>query len=382
MWCGLAISVLNTCPTVVREMRVVVKIGTSSLTDDAGRINHSMIASLVEQVTQLRSAGHEVLVVTSGAVAAGVAAMGMDTRPNDLPTLQAVAAVGQSRLMESYNDLFRAQSVVAAQVLVVAHDFVDRRQYLHCRQTLTRLLELGCVPVINENDAIASDEIRYGDNDKIAALVSHNIGADLLVLLTDIDGLYTADPRSDSTAQLVSRVAANDPRLAVSAGAAGTARGSGGMASKLAAARIASWSGVRTVIARATRESVLASAVSDSVIGTTFEAHDRALTARKLWIAFAADSQGAITVDDGAANAVRTRGTSLLHAGVSAVSGSFLAGDVVDILEGSGSLIARGVAGVDADVAARSAGQRSDALGDEVPSEIVHRDDLVVMPSQ
>jgi glutamate 5-kinase len=154
------------------------------------------------------------------------------------------------------------------------------------------------------------------------------------------------------------------------------------MASKLAAARIASWSGVRTVIARATRESVLASAVSDSVIGTTFEAHDRALTARKLWIAFAADSQGAITVDDGAANAVRTRGTSLLHAGVTAVSGSFLAGDVVDILDGGGSLIARGVAGADADVATRSAGQRSDALGDGVPSEIVHRDDLVVMPSQ
>lgn len=362
-------------------MRVVVKIGSSSLTDDAGRINTSMIDSLVGQVAELRAAGHEVLVVTSGAVAAGVAAMGMSERPSDLPTLQALAAVGQSRLMESYNDLFRHRSLVAAQVLVVAHDFVDRRQYLHCRQTLTRLLELGCVPVINENDAIASDEIRYGDNDKIAALVSHNVGADLLVLLTDIDGLYTADPRSNPDAELVARVAANDPRLAVSAGSAGTSRGSGGMASKLAAARIASWSGVRTVIARATREGVLAAAVADQVTGTTFEGHDRALTARKLWIAFAADSQGAVVIDDGAADAVRTRGTSLLHAGVKSVSGQFLVGDVIDVLDGAGALIARGVASVDGDAASAYAGQRSDQLGEAVPSELIHRDDLVVMPS-
>ena len=379
---GLAVSALSTCPKVVHEMRVVVKIGTSSLTDDSGRIDQSMIASLVNRVAQLRSDGHEVLVVTSGAVAAGVAAMGMTERPADLPTLQALAAVGQSRLMESYNELFRTKSIVAAQVLVVAHDFVDRRQYLHCRQTLTRLLELGCVPVINENDAIASDEIRYGDNDKIAALVSHNVGADLLVLLTDIDGLYTADPRTDSSAALVNRVAANDPRLAVSAGAAGTARGSGGMASKLAAARIASWSGVRTVIARATGAGVLAAAVSDTAVGTTFEAHDRALTARKLWIAFAADAQGEIVVDDGAAYAVRSRGTSLLHAGVREVKGQFIAGDVVDVIDRSGVLIARGVASVDAEVATRSVGQRSESLEDGVPSEIIHRDDLVVMPSQ
>ena len=362
-------------------MRVVVKIGSSSLTDEAGRIDATMIASLVDQVAGLRDAGHEVLVVTSGAVAAGVAAMGLAERPADLPTLQALAAVGQSRLMESYNELFRKKSIVAAQVLVVANDFVDRRQYLHCRQTLSRLLELGCVPVINENDAIASDEIRYGDNDKIAALVSHNVGADLLILLTDIDGLFTADPRTNADAELVARVSANDPRLSVSAGSAGTSRGSGGMASKLAAARIASWSGVRTVIARATRDGILAAAATDVAVGTTFEAHDRALPARKLWIAFAADSQGAVTIDDGAADAVRTRGTSLLHAGVKSVSGQFLAGDVVDVIANSGSLIARGVVSVDADAAAGAAGQRSEQLNDGVPSELIHRDDLVVMPS-
>ena len=286
-------------------MRVVAKIGTSSLTTASGDIATAMVQSLCDQVAQLRAAGHEVLVVSSGAVAGGVAALGLSQRPTDTLTLQALSAVGQSRLMSVYNAALAQHDLVGAQVLLVPNDFVDRMQYLHARETLQRLLSLGCVPIINENDAIASDEIRYGDNDRIAALVAHSIDADVLVLLTDIDGLYTADPQRDESAQLVSRVEADDELLSVRAGVSAGERGSGGMASKLAAARIASWSGVRTVIARASAANVLLDAASESAaVGTTFVAHDRRLTARKLWIAFAAQSSGTVLVDDGARTAL------------------------------------------------------------------------------
>ena len=222
-------------------MRIVAKIGTSSLTDPLGVIDEAVIDTLCAQLAALRAAGHDVVLVSSGAISAGVAALGLGARPTDTLTLQALSAAGQSRLMEVYNRCLGARGVVAAQVLLVPHDFIDRNQYLHARNTMVRLLELGCIPIVNENDAIASDEIRYGDNDRIAALVAHSLGADLLVLLTDIDGLYTADPRTDPTATLVARVAADDPLLSVSAGSTGSNRGSGGMASKLSAARMASW---------------------------------------------------------------------------------------------------------------------------------------------
>ena len=261
-------------------MRVVAKIGTSSLTDELGVIDEGVIDALCEQLVALRSLGHEVVLVSSGAVSAGVAALGLGRRPSDGATLQALSAAGQSRLMEVYNRRLGARGAVAAQVLLVPHDFVDRRQYLHARRTLTRLLELGCVPIVNENDAIASHEIRYGDNDRIAALVSHNLSADVLVLLTDTAGLYTDDPRTVPGAQLVSTVQADDPLLSVSAGVRGSGRGSGGMASKLSAARMASWSGVRAVIAAASRPNVLVDAVAGSDVGTTFMPHDRKLSAR------------------------------------------------------------------------------------------------------
>ena len=230
-------------------MRLVAKIGTSSLTDDRGVIDASVIVGLCAQLAALRHAGHEVVLVTSGAVAAGVATVGLPARPTDTGLLQALAAAGQSRLMEHYNRALDAHGLVAAQVLLVPNDFVDRRQYLHARGTLTRLLDLGCIPIVNENDAIASHEIRFGDNDRIAALVAHNVNAELLVLLTDTPGLYTADPRLDPTAQLIDEVREGDPLLDVNAATPGSTRGSGGMASKLSAARMASWSGVRATIA-------------------------------------------------------------------------------------------------------------------------------------
>lgn len=363
-------------------MRIVAKIGTSSTTDEGGLIDRAAIAKLCDEVAELRGAGHEVLVVSSGAVAAGVGALGLGQRPADVPTLQAIAAVGQSRLMEVYNAELSRHDLVAAQALLVPLDFVDRRQYLHARRTLVRLLQLGCVPIINENDAIASDEIRYGDNDRIAALLSHNVGADLLVLLTDIDGLHTADPRTDPSAELISHVSSDDPLLAVNAGSRGSARGSGGMASKLAAARIASWSGVRTVIARASRPRVLVEAAEGREgVGTSFDAHERWLSARKLWIAFAAQAAGAVVVDDGARRALVEKNTSLLPAGVAGVEGHFDEGDTVEIRGSDGVPFARGMVFVDAASLRRVAGLHTRDLPDGMVHEVIHRDDLVLLPT-
>lgn len=360
-------------------MRIVAKIGTSSITDTSGAISVSMVESLCAQVADLRRSGHEVLVVTSGAVAGGVAALGFASRPSDTATLQALAAAGQSRLMGHYNAAFDKHGLVGAQVLLVPNDFIDRAQYLHARQTMLRLLELGCVPVINENDAIASDEIRFGDNDRIAALVAHSVSADLLVLLTDTAGLFTADPAVDPDASLVQHVAADDELMTVRAGSTSSGVGSGGMASKLAAARIASWSGVRTVIAAAKRPNVLREAVDATPgVGTIFTAHDRSLTARKLWIAFAAQPAGHVVVDAGARTALVSRGVSLLHAGVVHANGDFSAGDVIDILDEAGLLVARGLVRVDARAASAAAGKKSSELPDDVPTELVHRDDLIV----
>jgi glutamate 5-kinase len=313
-------------------MRVVAKIGTASITDDRGAIDGEAITKLCAEVAALRAQGHEIMVVSSGAVAAGVLAVGLPTRPTDMTTLQAISAAGQGRLVEAYNAALAQHGLVAAQVLLDPYDFVDRTQYLHARRTLVRLVELGCVPVINENDAIANHELRYGDNDRLAALVANSVGADLLVLLTDTDGVYTADPRRDPAAELVARVAADDPLLSIAADSNGSGRGSGGMASKLTAARIASWSGIRSVIARAAAPNVLVRAVAggavgggENSVGTTFDAHARTLPARKLWIAFAAEVEGTLEVDAGAERALTKEARSLLPAGVVTATGSFTA---------------------------------------------------------
>ena len=360
-------------------MRLVAKIGTSSVTDALGVIDAAVIDGMCDQLAALRTAGHEVMLVSSGAVSAGVAALGLPARPTDMPTLQALAAAGQSRLMDTYNRSLGRHGLVAAQVLLVPHDFVDRRQYLHIRQTLTRLLELGCIPIINENDAIASDEIRYGDNDRIAALVAHNVSADLVVLLTDTPGLYTSDPRIDASATLLTEVAADDPLLAVSAGATGSNRGSGGMASKLAAARMASWSGVRAIIAAAARPDVLIDAVAGAQVGTTFQPSERRLPARKLWIAFASQVLGTVVIDDGARRAILERGTSLLPAGVVAVNGDFYNGDVVEVRDQQGAAVARGMVLSDAEVLRAAMGRRTVDLPSGAAHEVIHRDDLVVL---
>ena len=363
-------------------MLVVVKYGTSSITDDDGRIDQDAVAKAAGEVAVVRNDGHQVVVVSSGAISAGLPALGLGgSRPADLPTLQAIAAVGQHRLMRTWDQHLSAHGLVAGQVLLAPLDFVHRQQYLHARQTLTRLLELGVIPVVNENDAVADDEIRFGDNDRLAALVAHLVGAHTLVLLTDTAGVFTADPRLDGQASLIEEIVSIDAELESSAGGAGSERGSGGMASKLAAAKIASWSGVRAVIAAASRPGVLADAVAGRAgIGTVVRPHERRLSARKLWIAFAVGASGTVIVDDGARAALIEGGRSLLPAGVVGVQGSFDPDDAVEIASADGRVFAKGLVRHGAATVSAWAGRRTVDLPAEMQHEVVHRDDLVVLP--
>lgn len=362
---------------------LVAKIGTSSITDDHGDVETQAIAKFCAEVAQVREAGHQVVVVTSGAIAAGLPAVGLggSNRPNDAVTLQAVSAIGQSRLMRVYDRAFESHGLVSGQLLLAPLDFGLRQQYLHARGTIQRLLELGVVPVINENDAIADDEIRFGDNDRLSALVAHLVKADLLVLLTDAAGLLTADPRVDTSASLIEEIVEFDAELEAMAGGSGTVRGSGGMASKIQAAKIASWAGVRTVIASAQRERVLIDAVSDrSGVGTSVHARPDRISARKLWIGFAVKARGRIVVDDGARRALLQRGVSLLSAGVRGVEGSFHIGDAIEIVGLDRVPFAKGLVRSDAGELAALAGRQSDDLPDGASPVVVHRDDLVVVP--
>ena len=362
-------------------MIVVVKIGSSSITDDEGAISRPAVDKLCAEVAGLRGKAHRVVVVTSGAIAAGLPALGLSgARPADMATLQAVSAVGQIRLMEVYDEVLTQHGLVGGQVLLAPLDFVHRSQYLHARATLQRLLDLGAVPVVNENDAVADDEIRFGDNDRLAALVANLVSADVLVLLTDAPGLLSGDPRLQADTSLIEEIVEVDHELERMAGGSGTPRGSGGMASKLAAAKIAAWSGVRAVIAAADRPAVLDGAVAGEPVGTVVLPRDRRLPARKLWIAFAVKASGSILVDDGARRAVVERKTSLLPAGIVDVQGSFEAEDAVEIGDQSGRVFAKGLVRW-ADGALRQvAGRRTSELPDGAPHEVVHRDDLVTLP--
>jgi glutamate 5-kinase len=358
----------------------VVKIGTSSITDARGRIVGPALAKLSSEVAELRAAGVLVVIVTSGAIAAGLRVLGLDPRPTDPSVLQAVSAVGQSRLMAHYEKALAAAGLVGGQVLLAPLDFANRAQYLHARQTMWLLLGLGVVPVVNENDAVADDEVRFGDNDRLAALVAHLVQADLLVLLTDAAGLFTADPHRDEGASLVEEVAEVDQVLAL-AGGAGSERGSGGMASKLAAAKIAAWSGVRVVIASAERPGVLPDAVAGLPgVGTFVKARLARLPARKLWIAFAMAAAGMIVVDEGAKIALMQKGVSLLPAGVREVKGDFLPDDAVEVAGPDGVVFAKGIARHGAKALTDWMGWQTAQLPPDVPPEVIHRDDLVILP--
>ncbi len=367
----------------VSARTLVVKIGSSSVTTASGRVDTAAIGKLAAEVAGIRAAGDRVVVVTSGAIAAGWTSLAPDQpRPSDLATLQAVAAVGQHRLMRVWSDALEGYGLHAGQVLLAPLDFVHRSQYLHARQTLGRLLELGVVPVVNENDAVADEEIRFGDNDRLAALVAHLVGARLLILLTDTAGLLTEDPRRAQGGSLIEEVVEFDHELERIAGGPGTSAGSGGMASKLAAAKIAMWSGIEAVIADASRPGVLAAvAGSTPGVGTRFRPRERQLPARKLWLAFAIGASGTIVVDEGARHALVDRGRSLLLAGVLSTRGDFGVDDAVEIADPNGTVFAKGLVRQPAPVVAQWAGCRSEDLPDDLSPDVVHRDDLVVLDS-
>ncbi|HLI72750.1 MAG TPA: glutamate 5-kinase [Acidimicrobiales bacterium] len=367
-------------PRVAEPTRTVVaKVGSSSLTASNGDIDVEAIDRLCAEVAELHGRGHSVVLVTSGAIAAGWSALGGGPRPTDPAVLQAVSAVGQHRLMRVYDDALAARGLHVGQVLLAPLDFVHRQQYLHARQTLAHLIELGVVPVVNENDATSDDEIRFGDNDRLAALVAHLVASDLLVLLTDRPGLLSADPRTTAQASLIEEVVEVDQQFEAIAGGPGSVVGSGGMVSKLAAAKIASWSGVETVIGDARRPGVLTGAVEGRAVGTVVRARARRLPARRLWIAFAVASAGTLVVDDGARRAVVEREASLLPVGVVAVKGRFDVDDAVEIAGSDGVVFAKGLVRHPAERIESWLGRRTSELPEGTAHEIVHRDDLVVL---
>lgn len=349
--------------------RLVVKVGTTSLTTGTGDFRTDVAEALVDGVISVRRIGVEVILVVSGAIALGVRRLGIE-RPTDASVLQAVSAVGQVELLAQLSQLFRAREVEIGQILLAPHDFGDRRQYLHARSTLDGLLRMNVVPVINENDAVANEEIRYGDNDRLAALVSHLIHADLLLLLTDLPGVYDADPNLVTDARLIERLEV-DSFDSVQARGSVSGVGSGGMSSKLAAASIAARSGVDCMIASAQTESVIWAAVhARPYPSTLIPALAVREPARRLWLAYATDPEGLLVVDEGARAALWSGSASLLAVGVREVRGRFVAGEVVEICTPEGEVFARGIARVDA----------ASILGTR--GVVVHRDDLaLVTPS-
>lgn len=362
-------------------MKVVVKVGTSSITHDGGRLNMDAMAKLVQEIDQARAAGHQIVLVSSAAIAAGMSHLGLEERPRDFAALQALSAVGQVQLMLSYGQLAQKHEMVVGQVLVAPPDFFARGRYLRARSCIEQQLAMDVLPIINENDAVADDAIRFGDNDRIAALVAHLVGADLLVLLTDTAGLLTADPKVDASAALIEEVATVDSELEALAGGAQTAMSQGGMSSKVSAAKIASWSGVETVIAACDRPDVLAEVLDRTPgAGTRVLARESALSARKLWIAFALDTCGRVEVDAGAQQAVLANGSSLLPVGVTRVEGDFVVGDAVEVVGPDGVPFARGLARLSSEELRVAAGRRTNEL-DEDQNEAINRDDLALLPA-
>ena len=359
---------------------VVVKIGSSSVTTTSGTVNGHLLSSIARQVAVLRASGTDVVLVTSGAVALGWSTLAQGAeRPKDTVVLQAASAVGQHRLMAAWEAALGAEGIICGQVLLNSLDFGHRQQYLHARRTLEQLRQLGVVPIVNENDATSDSELRFGDNDRMAALVAQLVGADHLVLLTDTEGLYTADPRVDADASLISVVREIDEALERAATGTQSTVGSGGMASKLAAAKMATFSGITATIAEAERINVVSDALNGVAgVGTKFVAGERTLSSRKLWIAFALTPQGVLHIDEGAAKAIREGGRSLLAAGVTAVDGSFVAGDPVEVHDENG-LVAKGLINVAASDAQTWIGRRSNDLPPSIAAEVIHRDDLVVL---
>ncbi len=360
---------------------VVIKVGTNVLADPTGHLDRHRISSLADQLHRLRQGGRKVVLVTSGAIGAGVGKLGLGKRPTDLAHLQACAAVGQSALMQLYQESLARYGVHTAQILLTAGDFDNRARYLNARNTICTLFEYGALPIINENDTVAVAEIKFGDNDHLAAMVTNLLRAPLLVLLTNVDGLYSDDPRTNPDAELLATVPNIDSSVTGLAAATKSALGTGGMESKLKAARLVTASGEAVIMANGSLDGILDRVFAGEPVGTLFLPHGQEVSSRKRWFGFTVRPKGILRLDPGARQAVLD-GKSLLPIGVTAVEGEFGKGDVVSILDPEGVEVARGLSNYSSAAAERVRGQHTDRiaaiLGSVPYPELVHRDNLVI----
>jgi glutamate 5-kinase len=379
----VAASDKNMNSVIQNARRLIIKVGSSLVTNDGKGLDTAAIAKWAEQIAQLRVLGKEVVLVSSGAIAEGMQRLGFDKRPTGVHELQACAAVGQMGLAQIYETSFRQHDLRTAQVLLTHADLADRERYLNARSTLFTLLRLGVIPIINENDTVVTDEIKFGDNDTLGALVANLIEGDALIILTDQKGLFTADPRKDPDAQFVHEAKAGDPALEAMAGCAGTGIGRGGMLTKILAAKRAATSGAHTVIAWGREEQVLTRLAAGEAIGTQLIAQTAQLTARKQWMADHLQTAGKVVLDAGAVQKLKAEGKSLLPIGVVEVTGEFGRGDVITCVDESGMAIARGMSNYSSSEARRIMRRPSTEilaiLGFVEESELIHRDNMVLV---
>jgi glutamate 5-kinase len=367
-----------------RAKRIVVKVGTSTITYANGKRNFSQIDRLARELSDLQNQGKQMILVSSGAVAVGVDRLGLPAKPATIPGKQAAAAVGQGVLMHTYEKLFADYGQVVAQVLITRTEAIDRHRYTNCRNTFMTLLQQGVIPIVNENDVVALDELKIGDNDNMSALVAGIVDADLVIILSDIDGLYTANPATHPEARLVHVVQEITPEVEASAGGVGSSRGTGGMATKIQAAKAATSSGIQLVIASGTEKNAIPRILQGEELGTLFVSRENRLQFRKRWLAFGAKLQGSIIVDEGCAQAVRKAGgCSILPAGIVQVLGDFQSGSTVSVIDRQGHELARGLVHYTAEeldkIKGCKTGDITNILGHKNYDEVIHRDDLVIL---
>ncbi len=365
---------------IINSKRMVIKVGSSSLTSQSGGIDVTRLNELVDEIAKKKKAGVEIVLVSSGAIAAALAPLGLKSRPRDLIMQQAAASVGQGLLVHRYTERFATHNIVAGQILLTAEDISRRSHYRNAIRTFNKLFELGVIPIVNENDTVATEEIRFGDNDRLAALVANLIQADSLILLSDVAGLYSENP-SNPAAKLISEVKDFNELSAVKLEDNSSSKlGSGGMVTKITAAKIAASASITVILTDAKH---LASALLGEKVGTVFYPATEKQSARELWLAHASVVMGAVTVDEGAARALGTKRASLLAAGITSYSGDFAVGDVIVVLDPSNQVIARGIVNFDSaelpSVLGKTSAKITQSLGEEFAKEVIHRDDLVLI---
>ena len=364
--------------------RIVIKVGTSTITYPNGKRNFSQIDRLAREISDLQNEGKQMILVTSGAVAVGVDRMGLPCKPSRIPAKQAAAAVGQGVLMHTYEKFFADYGQIVAQVLITKTEAIDRHRYTNTRNTFMELMRQGVIPIVNENDVVALDELKIGDNDNMSALVAGIVDADLVIILSDVAGLYTANPQTHPEAELVHTVLEITPEIEASAGGVGSSRGTGGMATKIQAAKAATSSGIQLVIASGTEKNAIPRILAGEPVGTLFVSRENRLQFRKRWLAFGAKLAGSIVVDDGCAKAIRKAGgCSILPAGIYAVEGDFQAGSTVSVIDKDAHELARGLVHYSSSELQQIKGCKSSdilaILGHKNYDEVIHRDDLVIL---